>query len=65
MAEIVLKIKHCTECPHHKSEREYTGDSWETVFKIYCKKNKGKFIGYEETFENVDVPKWCPLLKKV
>lgn len=36
--EVVLKIETCADCPHKRSERYYTADSWETVFQWFCTK---------------------------
>lgn len=63
--KIALEIESCRECPHLNENRVYTGDSFENVFEWFCKKKTGKKIaGYVETFDKVEIPKWCPIIIK-
>ena len=58
--EIKIKIKDCSECPFWTSERVYTADSFEMVFKWICKKSHGRIIsGYVDTWDKVAIPDWC------
>ncbi len=38
MTSVFLEIKSCRECPHRKTRRFYTADSWEHVTDWYCTK---------------------------
>jgi hypothetical protein len=64
--EIKINIKNCSECPFWESERVYTADSFEMVFKWICKKSHGRIIsGYVDTWDKVAIPDWCPCRIKV
>lgn len=60
---VSIKITCCNQCPHFNgSERHYTGDSFETVFKWVCKKSNDKLIATMDwNDKDAPIPKWCPL----
>lgn len=60
----IIEIESCKECRHCEMSRVYTGDSFEFVQAATCKKAGKEIDGYVETFDDVPVPKWCPILKK-
>lgn len=68
--EVTIKIKSCTECPHFKSERDYTADSFEMCFRWICTHhsnvtgpdNKKDIRRYVKWSDNKNfIPDWCPL----
>lgn len=57
-----LEITSCDKCPHSKSERQYTADSFEFEFEWKCNKNEGKVISqYVDMGKSVTIPNWCPI----
>lgn len=62
MSKIQLEIQDCTECPHFHSERHYTSDSFEVVFKQTCLK-ENKHIYYKDACgdKQPPIPEWCPV----
>ena len=58
-----IKIRGCGECSFMKSERVYTADSWEMVYRWECKAEDRVIREYVETFDRVVVPVWCPLME--
>lgn len=40
---ISVDVQDCEQCPHHKSEKVYTEDSFENVRKVYCSKLKKSY----------------------
>jgi hypothetical protein len=57
-----LEIKICTECPNIRSNRVYTGDSFENLRMYICRAAGGREIGTLDTFEKLEkIPQWCPL----
>ena len=62
-----IPITNCSKCPHFKSERYYTEDSFEMAFDWHCKKADKKIAGYVEWNEEKDIkiPKWCPFNKEI
>lgn len=67
MPKIQLEIKNCAECQFMKSERHYTGDSFELAHDWFCKKMDNKkiegYISWNKE-KDVQVPKWCPIRVK-
>jgi hypothetical protein len=62
MKEVSLKIQCCNRCPHFKSERYYTEDSWEYVIEWKCGNMRERHIYYMEAFDKEpEIPDWCPL----
>ena len=60
-----LKITSCANCPHMKSERHYTADSFEMEFDWKCALANMLHITYHEwNDKDVPIPKWCPLREK-
>lgn len=41
MTKIMMEIKDCEDCPHCRTERFYTEDSWEHAENYYCRKIVG------------------------
>lgn len=66
LTEIILKIKDCQECPFFKSQKVYTGDSFENGYDWLCGKKKDKKIaGFVEWNDpSPKVPDWCPIKVK-
>lgn len=60
MTKIQIEIKDCSECPFHTSERVYTSDSFEMIFKWTCTKANRIIAGYVDTWDKVKIPEWCP-----
>ena len=62
MVQIKIDIKNCKQCPYWRSERVYTGDSFELIFDWVCSKAKKKIEGYVEPrdINSVKIPEWCP-----
>ena len=61
-----IQIKDCSECPASETERVYTPDSFENVFKMVCADHDNKVIApYIEGNDPMPaVPAWCPRQKK-
>lgn len=61
--DIKIEIDNCSQCPFFKSNRVYTADSFEMVYRWQCDhKNMDKpktISGYVER-NNPEIPKWCP-----
>lgn len=62
-----LRISSCTECPHFRSERDYTADSFEYCFRWICNYGKEpkdirRYVDWSDTKKHI--PDWCPLVKK-
>jgi hypothetical protein len=64
MPTIALKIDSCSECPFLKTEKVYTGDSFEDIQKWKCKKARDKVITscHEWSDKLPAIPSWCPIL---
>ncbi len=66
---ILIPLKTCTECKHCYDEKVYTADSWDDVNKLICRETKRKKNEISSYHERGDpppqIPKWCPLRKKV
>jgi hypothetical protein len=59
---ITTKITCCDDCPHVRSERHYTSDSWEQVYDWKCALANMMHITYHEWNDGKEpIPKWCPL----
>lgn len=59
-----FKVDNCGKCPNIQSERVYTADSFENVFKFTCTK-VNRVVDELDTFEKFGaIPKWCPLRKE-
>lgn len=55
-----MDVQNCEQCPYHKSEKVYTGDSFENVRKVYCEKLKKDVHNYLDWPETATIPKDCP-----
>ena len=65
MAEIIIEIKDCSQCPNFKRERVYTEDSFEEGYDWFCGKNENKKIaGFVEWRDKTPIPDWCPIIVK-
>jgi hypothetical protein len=59
----VLQIDNCKNCPHVRTERDYTSDSWEIVEKFTCCKAEKVIERYVDWYQKVvAVPDWCPII---
>lgn len=57
-------IKTCEKCPHLKTERVYTGDSFDHLTDIKCGKQKDRKISCLDWYDKYPkIPEWCPLPK--
>lgn len=66
MKSVNLRISTCTECPHFRSERDYTEDSFKYCFIWICNFEKKTRIiqRYVDWSDNKKyLPDWCPLAK--
>lgn len=65
---VTLSIERCAQCPAHRSEREYTADSFETEYRMHCDRAAGRVIGYHDwracERNALTPPDWCPLRVK-
>lgn len=64
--KVFLEIKNCQNCPFFKEERHHTADSFETEFDWFCTKKRDRKIAGSVSWnegKDVEIPKWCPLLK--
>lgn len=66
---VKLKIESCIDCPHCKTERDWTEDSFETCERWDCafnglnkKKNIRRYVDWYD--HSKFIPDWCPLAKK-
>ena len=66
MAEIVLEIEKCNECPFVKTQPTETHDWFEDYVEDYfCGKNGRELaVWVERIWEIPDVPDWCPIRKE-
>jgi len=55
-----MRIQDCEQCPHHKSEKVYTADSFENVRKVYCAKLKRNIYNFLDWNETANIPIDCP-----
>lgn len=60
MTKIQIEINNCGECPHFESERIYTSDSFDMLFKWTCTKADRVISGCVDTWDKVKIPDWCP-----
>lgn len=60
MTKIQIEVKNCNQCPHFDSERIYTADSFDMLFKWICTKAKRTISGCVDTWDKVAIPDWCP-----
>lgn len=60
MTKIQIDVKNCGECPHFESERIYTSDSFDMLFKWTCTKAKRVITGCHDTWDKTPIPDWCP-----
>jgi hypothetical protein len=59
---VQLQITSCEQCPKRKTERHYTGDSFEHVTAWKCSTADGRVIDLHEWNDPVPaIPQWCPL----
>ena len=64
---VSLKIDNCTECPHCRTERDFSEDSFETLERWDCKftgtkKNIRRYVDWYD--KDKFIPNWCPLIKE-
>ena len=59
MTQIEIEIENCSECPHCKTERIYTGDSFDMLFKWTCLKANKVINGCVDTWDKIEIPDWC------
>lgn len=57
-----IKISSCDNCPHHKTAKVYTPDSFENVWSVSCTKTWSICAGYKEDWDKpTTIPDNCPL----
>jgi len=59
MAEIIIKVEYCDQCPNAKISKVYTADSFEDVRKIFCKDQQKIVYGDLDWNEKSPVPTSC------
>lgn len=59
---ISVDVQDYEQCPHHKSEKVYTADSFENVKKVCCSKLKKNIHSYLNWNETATIPNDCPYL---
>ena len=68
MNEVFLKIESCTQCPHCKTARDYTSDSfeycerWDCIEESVKDKNIRRYVDWND--HTKFIPNWCPLKNK-
>lgn len=62
--KIEIEIKTCEECPFHRALKVYTGDTFEDVREIQCRKLHNKVVHTLDWNEKSTVPDCCPFNKK-
>jgi hypothetical protein len=59
---VVLEIKNCSECPHHKTCNQWSSDGWDRMEDWICTKMDGKKVaGGVEWHDVIPIPDWCPI----
>lgn len=65
MANITIEIQRCKQCPHFKTENQWSSDGWDSMVDWVCSKSdpKRKIQGSVEWHEerHIKVPEWCPI----
>lgn len=63
MAQIVLEIVNCRQCPHFKTANQWSSDGWDKMEDWVCDKNNKIIQESVEWHEEskIDVPDWCPI----
>lgn len=62
MESIIIGIKNCKECPHFKTENQWSSDGWDRMEDWVCGKENKKIQGSVEWHEerHIQIPEWCP-----
>ena len=64
MAQIVIDITSCKQCPHFLTENQWSSDGWDRMEDWVCndndihKKIQGGVEWHEES--KIAIPRWCP-----
>ena len=61
MAKIVIEIKSCSQCPHHKATPYYTSDSWERPEYRWCMNADEKAPNESAEKERLSIKKYSKL----
>jgi hypothetical protein len=65
----IIEIKNCKQCPHHRTGRDYTEDSFEFVSKWVCAHDDGpkepvrRYVDWNDKVKEF-IPDECPLQDK-
>ena len=60
MVKVVIEIEFCEQCPHSKTERLHTDDSWDDCRKVYCSELKRDVHSYLDWYDKSTIPDDCP-----
>lgn len=63
--EIKLEIESCEKCPFKTVTRNYSTDGWDRVEDWKCNKVDKDIRKMIDTFEKVEIPKWCPFVENI
>lgn len=66
MAEIIIEIDNCKQCPYFKTDNRWSSDGFDEMVDWICSKKNEKIQGSVEWHEEseIQIPDWCPILKK-
>jgi len=67
MAQIIIDISNCGQCPHWKAENFHSSDGWDRMEDWMCYKNpenKRKISGSVEWHDKIAIPDWCEITLK-
>ncbi len=62
MANIVVEIKSCKQCPYFKTSNPWSSDGFDSMVDWMCTKADKKIQGAVEWYEErkIEIPDWCP-----
>jgi hypothetical protein len=60
IVKISVDVQDCEQCPHHKSDKVWTPDSFEDVRKVHCSILKKDVHTYLDWNETATIPDECP-----
>lgn len=64
MAQIIINIENCNQCPHWKAENFNSTDGWDSMEDWMCyydPDNKRKIAGAVEWHDKIAIPDWCKI----
>lgn len=62
MIKIEIEINSCKQCPHFKTDNQWSSDGLDKMEDWICKKINKKIEGCVEWYEEkkIKIPDWCP-----